>query len=344
MYVVECTTNPGLEDLVGAELRGLGLDAAATLRPDGLAGHVHLVSDDPLLWDHARRLRSVHRVVRPIAEVDLPPTGALEHLRAAVAEAARGIPELADDGAVFRVRCKRLGEHPFTSEDVERVGGAGVRDVWLRPVRLTGAAVVVRCDVVGPRLRVGVEAPPRAVVELPFRPSTSLRESVAWALLELAFPAAPPRRLLDPFVGGGTILTEAAARWPEVALCGSDLHHRCADGVRQNLAAWADRSTTRVGDARELLRTWPDHRFDAIVTNPPWGHRLGRDLDIEALYRVFLRSATEVATDDCRLVVLALRRGAFNRALGAARGWETRHVRIVELGGLYAGAFVLGRR
>ncbi len=344
---VELTTVPGLEDVAVDELRAAlpGVEVQATPKPEGMAGHVRVAADHPDLAAVVRRLRSAQRVVRPVARFPLPAEAPLDAVRSTLAAVAPTLPELAPPDARFRVRCKRVGEHPFTSEDVERIGGAGVRDGVARGVQLTGDAVVLRCDVRGPTCLVGVELPAVARPPLPWRPTTSLKPALAWGLLALArpFDGPAPTHLLDPFCGGGTVLTEAAARWPAVALAGSDLHARCVDGVAQNLAevGAGARSTVRVGDARALEGVWPDQRFDTIVTNPPFGERLGKDLDLEAFYRAFLQAAARVATPDARLVVLALRRGAFNRALRAAGGWETRHVRIVELGGLYAGAFVL---
>ncbi|MEQ1504104.1 MAG: THUMP domain-containing protein [Myxococcota bacterium] len=348
MAVLELTTDPGLEDLALGELRARVPHLGGELRPDGLAGHLRVWSDGLRVSD-ALALRSIHRIVRPILRFALPPDEPLAAIRRAVADAAPTIPELDPDDVSFRVRCKRVGAHPFTSEDVERIAGAGVRDARVRRVRLVDPDVVLRCDVRGSDVRLGVQLE-RGLSRRspgPFRPETSLRANVAWALLELARPAdgPPPLRLLDPFAGGGTVVVEAAARWPAVRLAASDLHLRCADGVRDNLAhaGAADRSEVRVGDARALAELWAGERFDTIVTNPPFGHRLGKGLDLEALYRGFLRAADAIATDDARLVVLAARRGAFNRALRVVDGWETRHVRVIELGGLYAGVFVLAR-
>lgn len=343
-FTLHLTTDPGLEDLVVAELRAALPSAGGESAADRTPGHVTVFADeDPL--PAALRLRSIHRVVRPVAAF---PVVDLGQLRAELARLGPGLPGLEDPAATFRVRCKRVGQHPFTSEDVERIAGAGIRDGVLRPVRLVDADVVVRCDVRGATVQVGVEVATGLSRRRPgpFRPETSLRANLAWALSELARPGGPPPgALLDPFAGAGTILVEAAARWPAARLFGSDLHARCVDGVRENLAAAgaSARAEVRGGDARRLDELWPDHRFDTIVTNPPFGRRLGRGLDLEALYRSFLRSAAQVATPDARLVVLVEKRGAFHRALRAVGAWETRHVRIVEVGGLYAAVFVLSR-
>jgi tRNA (guanine6-N2)-methyltransferase len=333
------TTDPGLEDLAADELGAvLGVAVAAELRPDGLAGHLRVeapVSTDDLVAA-ALRMRSIHHVVRPILRFAVTD---LDGIRATVAGVASTIPELAGD-VTFRATCARTGTHPFTSEDVERTVGAGVREVLPRGVRMKGFDVELRCDVRGGVGLLGVQVTRTSLSRRspgPYRPETSLRANVAWAMLQLARPEAPPRVLLDPFVGGGTILAEAAARWPDAVLLGSDREPRCVEGCRQNLG---DRAELRQVDARRLA-SWSDRTWDTVVTNPPWGRRLGSEADLQALYRDFLAGAAERAAADARMVVLVQRRGDFNRALRAIGRWETRHVRIVEIGGIYAGIFVL---
>lgn len=350
---VSLTTDPGLEDLAIDELRalvGAGLTFVARARPDDRAGHVAIEAGiaQAALEALALQLKSVHHVVRPLLRFDLPADDPLGHVQRTVASIAPSIPELAPAHVAFRVTSSRSGTHPFTSEDVQRVAGAGVRDVLPRAVRLKGADVELRCDVRGASVLLGVQLTRIALSRRSpgaYRPTTSLRANVAWAMLQLACPDRAPRVLLDPFVGGGTILAEAAARWPDTRLCGSNQQARCVDGVAANLAeaGLASRSTVRVGDARHLDAVWPDERFDAIVTNPPFGHRIGADVDFGALYRAFLAGTADRSTDDARMVVLVSRRGDFNRALRAVNRWETRHVRMIEIGGLYVGLFVLSR-
>jgi tRNA (guanine6-N2)-methyltransferase len=329
--MIELVTHPGFEDVALAELSvAAGFQPAADLRPDGLAGHVRVLSDVP--QPLVRGMRSLSRFVRPVASFPLDPADPLGGIRAALRDLAPTIPELAAD-VTFRVTSARTGEHAFTSEDVARIAGAGVRDALPRAVRMKGFDVELRCDVRDREVRVGVQVTLPKRAHGPFRPTTTLKPTFAWCLLALL--ERPPVRLLDPFCGAGTILMESTA--PE--LFGSDLHETAVLGARQNLG---DRAVIRQGDARRLEEVWPEGGFDSIVTNPPFGRRLGTNVDLEALYAAFLRSAARVTTEDARLVAVIERRGAFNRALRAS-GWETRHVRIVELGGIYVGVFVLGR-
>lgn len=332
------TTNPGLGDLV---LEELGMPG--TVDPDGRAGHIHVEGE---IGDRIGELRSIHRAVRVVAELDLPERAPLDAIRAWVAEQHAAIPELSEPDRSFRVTSKRVGTHPFTSEDVQRVAGAGVRDAAPHPVDLKRFDVELRCDVAHDRCTLGVQLTDRSFANRrrgPYSQRTSLRGNVAWALLTLA--RIEPTAVLDPFVGAGTILSEAGALWPQARLAGGDRLQRAVDGATENLQAedLGARSTIRLHDARDLAASWPEATFDLVATNPPFGHRLGRGEDLGQLYEQLLHSVDRVATADARLVVLVHRRGAFNRALGRTDRWVTRHVRVIELGGLYVGVFVLGR-
>lgn len=347
------TTDPGLEDCALEELQGLVAPAAVTgeIRPFGLPGHLHLQmeasEEQCLVW--LRQMRSIHRIVRLVAHLSLPAEGAVAYIRQQIAALSLQIPELAPEHASFRVSSTRVGKHDFSSEDVAREAGAGVRDVLPRRVSLREYDVELRCDVRGGICLVGIQMPGPALSRRergPFRPSVTLRPSTAWGLLHLArADGSSPRHLLDPFAGAGTILLEAAAQWPELKLCGSDMHPRAVAGLHENMAyaELTERVEIRQGDARHLEQVWPGKQFDTIVTNPPFGRRLGKEANLDALYRLFLQSAAQHSTPDARLVILVEARAAFNRALLHVPAWQTVHVRIIEMGGVYVGAFVLER-
>lgn len=345
------TTDPGLEDCALEELQGLMAPhpVVGEIRPFGLPGHLHIrmeaSEEQCLAW--LRQMRSIHRVVRLVAHLNLPTEGAVAYIRQQIAALSPQIPEFAREEASFRVSSTRVGKHDFSSEDVAREAGAGVRDVLARKVRLRDYDVELRCDVRGSICLVGIQMPGPALSRRergPFRPSVTLRPSTAWGLLHLA--RANPRHLLDPFAGAGTILLEAAAQWPNLKLYGSDMHPRAVAGLHENMAyaELTERVEIRQGDARHLEQVWPGKQFDTIVTNPPFGRRLGKEANLDALYRLFLQSAAQHSTPDARLVILAEARAAFNRALLHVPAWQTVHVRIIEMGGVYVGVFVLERR
>lgn len=350
---LEVTTNRGLEELVVQEFTELAAAegvavVTSELRPSGLAGWLAIEADAPtaLLDRLATDLRSAHHVIRHLHAFDLASPHPLRHIRSIMTTLT--IPELQAEGVRFRVTSRRTGEHPFTSEDVQREAGAGIRKRTRRAVSMKDHDVNVRVDVRAQRCLVGLQLTRESLSARhlrPFLPPVALRANVAWALLRLARPEkhSPPRRLLDPFCGGGTLLLEAGAVWPGVALAASDISPRCVDGTRANLAANALHGDVRVGDASELATVWEGERFDTVVSNTPFGKRIGAGMSFERLFHELLRGLAEITTPEARVVLLLSKRAAFNRALDAQAAFALRHARIVEVGGLHPCAVMLER-
>ena len=350
---LEITTNRGLEELVVQEFMrraaAVGIaGATGTCRPHGLAGWASVEAEASVaeLQALGLGLRSAHHVVRPVHRFVLDRGDPLGHVQRELA--GLEIAELAPEGVSFRVTSQRSGTHAFTSEDVQRVAGAGVRDRAWRAVSLGAFDVEVRVDVRGDEVLVGVQLTRQALSRRharPYLPHMSLAANVAWALLHLARPEAgrPPRALLDPFCGGGTILLEALALWPGIAVCGSDTSEKSVAGARANLAAAGLVGEVREGDARAVGAVWGERRFDTVVSNPPFGERLGPNMNFATLFGELLDGLCAVTTADARVALLVHKRGAFNHALRARPAWAVRHARVIELGGLHPAVIVLDR-
>ena len=94
-------------------------------------------------------------------------------------------------------------------------------------------------------------------------------------MLRLA-DAAPGFRILDPFCGSGTILLEAADIFnKEIAGVGSDSVSKTVEGAQKNAEMEGYGGCLRYVhcSAVALTREFVGQRFDAIITNPPWGVR-----------------------------------------------------------------------
>ena len=352
------TTNPGLEDIVGAEFEeraaqaGLG-DTAVSLKPFNLDGQVMVDNPATLadLWPLAQRMRSVYHVIRPLHVFDLPDeeplaNDPLAHIRQVVGEL--DIAEM-ETAVSFRVTGNRTGEHEFTSVDVQRVAGAALVGKYGTAVDLTGYEVDVRVDVVHERCWVGVQLTRTRLSkrqERVYTPMAALKTVVAYAMLRFARPDEGTGGLLDPFCGSGTILIEAAQSFPDLPLYGSDAFAKPVQGTAENLAAMGltERVQLTQADARDLREHYQPGSMRAIVTNPPFGVRLGRRADFRHLYSSFLQGAHRILEPGGRLVVLVGRRRAFNFILDKVGGFHLAHVRIVETGGIYPAIFVLERR
>jgi tRNA (guanine6-N2)-methyltransferase len=347
------TTNPGLEDVVAAEFEervaqaGLG-ETTVTLTPFSLGGQVMVDNPAPLtdLWPLAQQLRSVYHVIRPLHVFDLPDSDQLTHIRQVVGEL--DIAEMAT-AVSFRVTGNRTGTHEFTSVDVQRVAGAALVGKYGTAVDLTGYEVDVRVDVVHDRCWVGVQLTRTRLSkrqERVYTPMAALKTVVAYAMLRFARLDEGSGGLLDPFCGSGTILIEAAQSFPDLPLYGSDAFPKPVQGTADNLAVMglSERVQLTQADARDLRDHYEPGSMRAIVTNPPFGVRLGRRADFRHLYSNFLQGAHRILEPGGRLVVLVGRRRAFNFILNKVGGFHLGHVRIVETGGIYPAIFVLERR
>ncbi len=356
------TTNMGLEDVVINEYReratAAGIDVPTVNdAPFDLRSYarVEVAAPPDAALELAYEMKSVHHVLAPLYTFGLPDTAeaALRTIRTTVETLT--VDPMATAGT-FRVTTVRRGEHDFTSIDVQREAGAALEAHYGTTVDLEDYDVEVRVDVHEDRCLVSVqhthEALSRRQARL-FQPRAALKPNVAYALLRLAHldaaassDAAPPELVLDPFCGSGTILWEAGALWPKATLVGNDWNDETMAGARQNAEAQGltDRVTLHNRDVWYLAETMGDQRADVIVTNPPFGVRLASSMDFRPFYRRVLEQCHEVLRPNGRVVILVLRQSPFKKALQDTEAFNVRHVRVLEIGGLYPRVFVLGRR
>ncbi|MFP4229376.1 MAG: THUMP domain-containing protein [Salinivenus sp.] len=351
------TTNMGLEDVVVTEYQERAAAAGLTVSetndaPLGLRSYARVTVDaapDAALAV-AHDMRSVHHVLAPLYTFSLPVEEDAGAVLETIYDTVRALDvEAMETADTFRATTVRKGDHDFTSMDVQRVAGGALDDRYGAAVDLEDHDVEVRVDVHDDRCLVSVqhtkEALSRRQARL-FQPRAALKPNVAYALLRLSHRESPPNVVLDPFCGSGTILWEAGALWPEAQLIGNDWNEDTLAGARQNADAQhlTDRATLHEADVWNLADTLGDTTADLIVTNPPFGVRLGSSMDFFPFYRRVLGQFASVLRPGGRVVMLVLRQGPFKNALGATESFNIRHVRVVELGGLYPRVFVLGRR
>lgn len=109
--------------------------------------------------------------------------------------------------------------------------------------------------------------------------SSSLPTRLARAIVNLI--ASPGDRLLDPCCGTGTIILEAAQMGMNAV--GYDINVRMVGAARKNLKHYGLSAEVHLGDARLI-----SGRYDAVVTDFPYGIGLARDttVDREILGRI----------------------------------------------------------
>lgn len=102
----------------------------------------------------------------------------------------------------------------------------------------------------------------------------------------LSFVSSARPRTLDPFCGSGTLLFELE-RVVSTALIGVDVSERALDAARENAAA--AHSAARFVH-KDILKFEPREPFDLVLTNLPFGNRVGTHSANEPLYRDFVRA------------------------------------------------------
>ncbi|WP_405060769.1 methyltransferase domain-containing protein [Kribbella sp. NBC_01505] len=170
----------------------------------------------------------------------------------------------------FAVSASFVGERNFNRYDVEDQVGAALGGVYHS--RRDGARPPAQRS----EWRVVLDGKTMWIAERPYeaplhrrawRQRTvvgSLHPPVAAAMAKLARIDAG-MRVVDPFCGAGTLLVEAQAIAPDAQYLGIDRRPEAVAAARANSAL-----RFRVGDAARLIGT-----ADRILTNPPWGVRLG---------------------------------------------------------------------
>ena len=316
--------------------RGLAGEGA----PGGYRGLVLAEAEGP---EPFFGLRSVHHVVRFLAEARLAGRG-LEDVLAALEPVA--VPGMGR-GRSFAVRVHRRGEHGFRSPDLERAYGALLVDRYRDPVDLERPELRVRVDLFQDRLFLGLQltdAPLSRRYPKVYLPPAALKTTVAYGMLRLA-GVEEKGRLLDAFTGSGTIAIEAAQTFPGLAVVATDRSERALAGARANAeaAGVSGRVEFVLADARRFSG-FADGSFDWIVANPPFGRRLGRGSDLRALYARFLDQAGRLLAPGGTLAMLVRRRGWLDRLVRERPELRVRSVRVLELGGLYVGLFLIQRR
>jgi putative N6-adenine-specific DNA methylase/tRNA (guanine6-N2)-methyltransferase len=352
------STNHGVEDITAQEFREQSQEArleGATVEtcPDGMTGYVRVASeaDLPTLLNVARRMRSIQHILAPVYAFDLAAEGeAMTQIRDMLA--SHDVPEM-NEAASFRVTSNRRGNHSFTSMDVMKAAGDGLVDRYKTDVDLEEYDVEVRVDVRHRRVRVGVQHTrdplSRRHARL-YQPQAALSPHVAYAMLRLPHLSSEPRAVVDPFCGSGTLLIEAAMQWPGVPILGVDRSKQAVDGARLNVRAdgFTERINIVQGDARSLRDVLPDVDLDLIVTNPPFGKRIGESLSLHPFYAAILEEFHHALAPGGWLVILVLDPGTFSGAMQSVKqdtgiAFDVRHVRRIHTGGLHPRVFVMQR-
>ena len=329
------TTDPGIEDLATDEVTERMPAARARPAPYGQAGQVQVETAEP---DPLFELRTIHHVIEIRGEAE---AATLDDVRRAVGE--MDLPELASARS-FRVTTARAGGHDLVRREVQGAAGAVIQRRYGTPVDLEGFETNVRVDLYGTRLVLGFQRTTRSLgrrIRRARELRTGIKPTLAAAMIRLAGAHRGSGRLIDPLCGAGTIPIEARRINPELTVEACDWDAETvatARGTAENEGVEVD---VRQADARALRSVYPEP-FDYIVTDPPYGVRLGKRSSLRRLYASLLRSFEQALADSGRIVLVALKLHAFRAALEET-ALRAVHERPFGAGQLTPHMFVLER-
>jgi tRNA (guanine6-N2)-methyltransferase len=339
------TTNPGIEDVVVDEAKAK-MSARVVEARYGRGRVIVEVDEDKLyLVEH---LRSIHRA-RIL--LDWGSICSERECLTTIRDAILGssITRYITPETSFAVRVERAGDHEYNSMDIGRVAGDAVIEATRKaygmraPVDLDYPAVIVAVDVIFDEYFVGIELGGDLswhrrgyrVYEHP----AALKPTLAYAMIVLS-GMKDGDTLLDPMCGGGTIPIEAAYLFESSKHACMDFNPRHIEGAKMNaLAAMvSSRISFIVGDARKLTSYFKPRSVDIVVSNPPYGIRLGSPREVHALYDRFLE---ELAKLEPRATVLITTEHEYVKIKAAEYGLDIVHERAVAHGGLWPKILVL---
>ena len=324
-WILRATTTPGLESVAAREIREItGRTATAPTR-----GRLELRGGREEIFLLNYRSRSLHRIVLVLEECafygledlyavvrNMPFPDLLDGSQSFAVRASRH-----GDHTFTSMDAERTAGRAVLDAFFERGRG--------RPsVRLDDPDVLVLLEIHGDRLAVGLDTTgARSLHRRDYGAMSHpapLKSSLAYALVRLS-AWSPEECLLDPMCGSGTICIEAslwanrvpnwfrkdlafrrlgfldqarlremqrevdeAVRQEPLDIRGSDISGkhvlRAAENARR---AGAAVRVSRCDAARACLDS------DRIVTNPPFGRRMGGGSRVETLYRTFLDRLVE---------------------------------------------------
>ncbi|MGH8834280.1 MAG: TRM11 family SAM-dependent methyltransferase [Actinomycetes bacterium] len=147
--------------------------------------------------------------------------------------------------------------------------------------------------------------------------------------------------VLDPMCGAGTLLVVAAGSASLARLIGCDISRRAVRDAATNLARLGIAGTVLQADAVQLPLQAAS--VDRVLTNLPFGKRLGSHHDNVELYPRMLRELTRVLTRQGRAVLLTEDKALFRQSVQRTPNLHEVRELVLGSGGAHPSAFVLAR-
>ena len=206
----------------------------------------------------------------------------------------------------FRVIVRKMGKHGFRRIDAQHAVEKGILQRYDYAWKLVpeGGDLEIWVNLLGAEVIVGLRLSSKAMRHRAYKSAhlpASLRPSAAFALALLSKPTADDV-FLDPFCGAGTILIERALAGRYRLLLGGDIDPQAIAVVRDNIGPRYKPIGIVRWDAGRLPLS--GESVDRIVSNPPFGRRVGSHRENVRLYRQFFAEVSRLLRHGGRLVLL----------------------------------------
>jgi putative N6-adenine-specific DNA methylase len=318
-YSLIATTAFGLEAVVKRELRELGYEPASVEN-----GRVHFRGDGSAIARCNLHLRCADRVLLQVGEFEARDFGELFDQTRALPWAEWLTVDAAFPVQGRSVK-SQLHSVPDCQRIVKKAIVEQLRSVYgHRWFEETGPAYPVDVSLQQDRATLTITTSGPGLHKRGYRTFVGpapLRETLAAALVLLSY-WNESRPLVDPCCGTGTIPIEAALigrniapglkrtfvaeQWPQIAadvwtdaraqavqairgpldfrIVGTDIDANALNLARQHAAAAGVANDIHFQE-RPLAEFRSPHKFGCLITNPPYGERLGEHAEVQALYR-----------------------------------------------------------
>ena len=172
--------------------------------------------------------------------------------------------------------------------------------------------------------------------------SASIHPATASCLARYAkrFERRERPRVLDPFCGCGSLLFAREKLGPCRVLVGVDKSGTAVESARINARAGRSRASFVTKDA---LRFEAREGFDLVLSNLPFGNRVGNHEDNTRLYDRFVRRLPELLSPGGTAVLYTMEYKLLKNCLNRAPGLVLREQKRTEAGGLLPWIFVVDR-
>ena len=172
--------------------------------------------------------------------------------------------------------------------------------------------------------------------------SASIHPATAACLARYArrFEKRERPRVLDPFCGCGSLLFARESLGPCRVLVGVDKSGTAVESARANARAGQSRASFVTKDC---LRFEGREGFDLILSNMPFGNRVGNHEDNTRLYDRFVRRLPDLLAPGGTAVLYTMEYKLLKTCLDRAKGLSLRERKRTEAGGLLPWIFVVDR-